>query len=802
MRGSSQCTSGVAAARPSSFLRAYSPPYNAWPLVGGQAFFYTFSSHGANFTSLLNSNLYLCSTAYVTINCFALILRYIGYIVAGLLLSSFFSTVQAQPSLDEMENRFDEVIGWLNENAVYSQSGLILRTDPFHYQVTVQNGESFKGVQFDVSQDCVQVGQTNDCVRIGEQVTTDLPHWHLTDIEGDQLTLNYADARFNALISRSLLRMYEETQRTSYLHQAGEIMDALLNQVDDNSGLWLRLRKSDSEPVYIARVNSFLLLSSLRYSQAADVPYSTQLRSLAASYEFTDEGVWNHWQSAVLGLFAKSEILGTDLAIRAQLEEDLGELQSQIQRHDGKIPYVMDSGSNAYPDFRSTYQTLDARLLARLGAETNLEPNILNSDLWALVWDDAVNVNYASYWANNIATPLYVLRGSNVDHDEWMLAQSDKPIFTRAPRDIVEGIAILRAVSATLQYWSARGDRTVQLEGGREGNIFSPAQTERGSNDNPVGRLRLESAGLGAFVEGLNVSNYESFPSGLDSLSLWLSEDASFSVDEDTELSSKPYSQSVHFENVDLPVNVEGMYLFVAADLDSTASGVYEPIVQNEEDIQVSGSAITEVNGRSTSTFEQLHLSRYPIYLGTELKTFTASMIEDDAVMLRWRLPLSRTAEVFEVQRQAATSTSWETIQSVEGHNTAGTASEYQFEDTSFPFQADTLNYRLVISDGNSSETISTETSVVRNRERLSLELPYPNPTTNQITIPVVLPNSHEEGRLGIYDILGREVRRVGYLDPGRHAVTVDVGNLSSGTYFVRIETSSDLKTRKISVIR
>ena len=69
----------------------------------------------------------------------------------------------------------------------------------------------------------------------------------------------------------------------------------------------------------------------------------------------------------------------------------------------------------------------------------------------------------------------------------------------------------------------------------------------------------------------------------------------------------------------------------------------------------------------------------------------------------------------------------------------------------------------------------------------------YPNPFNPETTIEYTLPQA-ESVRLVVYDVLGREVARLvdGVQPAGRHSVRFSGGELSSGTYVYRLETTGE----------
>lgn len=78
----------------------------------------------------------------------------------------------------------------------------------------------------------------------------------------------------------------------------------------------------------------------------------------------------------------------------------------------------------------------------------------------------------------------------------------------------------------------------------------------------------------------------------------------------------------------------------------------------------------------------------------------------------------------------------------------------------------------------------------------------YPNPFNSQTTIEFALP-SDQLITIKLYDILGREVRGVfqGKAERGKHAISIDLGSLSSGMYFCQLLTESGKRVSKPMVL-
>ena len=79
----------------------------------------------------------------------------------------------------------------------------------------------------------------------------------------------------------------------------------------------------------------------------------------------------------------------------------------------------------------------------------------------------------------------------------------------------------------------------------------------------------------------------------------------------------------------------------------------------------------------------------------------------------------------------------------------------------------------------------------------------YPNPTNNTVTINLDL-SEDTQINATVYDQNGKEIKTISYglLGTGLQSITVDVSNLSTGTYFLRLQYGILSKDYKLSVVR
>lgn len=87
--------------------------------------------------------------------------------------------------------------------------------------------------------------------------------------------------------------------------------------------------------------------------------------------------------------------------------------------------------------------------------------------------------------------------------------------------------------------------------------------------------------------------------------------------------------------------------------------------------------------------------------------------------------------------------------------------------------------------------------------QTLTLSQPYPNPTSGFAHFSYEL-DEPGPASVYLYDVLGRQVHHtpVGFQAVGRHSFRLDLSDVSSGVYFVRLEAAGRVQTRRVIVAR
>jgi len=182
-----------------------------------------------------------------------------------------------------------------------------------------------------------------------------------------------------------------------------------------------------------------------------------------------------------------------------------------------------------------------------------------------------------------------------------------------------------------------------------------------------------------------------------------------------------------------------------------------------------------------------------------ELTSFTAQVVKD-GVELNWSTATETNNQGFEVERM--NDGVYEKIGYVAGFGTTTEPKAYRYTDTKLEAGSYTYRLKQVDYDGTYEYSEELNVEIVLPLE-YSLDQNYPNPFNPSTTIKYSLA---EDGfvKLAVYNMLGEEVAAIvnAQQKAGKYEVSFNAGNLSSGVYVYRLETSNYTSSKKLMLMK
>ena len=183
----------------------------------------------------------------------------------------------------------------------------------------------------------------------------------------------------------------------------------------------------------------------------------------------------------------------------------------------------------------------------------------------------------------------------------------------------------------------------------------------------------------------------------------------------------------------------------------------------------------------------------YNLVLPDQLINFKATQ-EDEKVNLAWTTASENNNHHFTIERSANGITAWTVIDSVAGSEKSNTLRYYHVTDTK-PLPINFYRLRQTGNDGH--ETFSHIVSV-RVDEAIQGLLTYPNPATNNDEVTALFPGKAK--RILIKNIVGKEAELKNFVALSG-GIKIKLPELNNGYYWIVIQTSQNIYTKKILVL-
>jgi hypothetical protein len=186
--------------------------------------------------------------------------------------------------------------------------------------------------------------------------------------------------------------------------------------------------------------------------------------------------------------------------------------------------------------------------------------------------------------------------------------------------------------------------------------------------------------------------------------------------------------------------------------------------------------------------------------LPVELSSF-ASATQGRTVVLNWSTKTEKNSDRFEVERSLTDGT-WSTVGLVKAAVLSNSPKNYTYTDTKL--QSGKYQYRLKMIDNDGSfkysQVVETEVALPNN---YGLSQNYPNPFNPNTVISYSLPLASNV-KLIVYNSIGQTVKVLenGFKNAGSYSVNFNASELSSGTYFYKLEAGQFSEVKKMILVK
>ena len=214
----------------------------------------------------------------------------------------------------------------------------------------------------------------------------------------------------NSELLRQLSKYKQFSYETAYDHEIQGLTDHLLSLLDSNLQ-YSRRFMNESHASYSGFNQGKIVQALIEADEYTNI--GAELTFICENYVHSSEGVYNHWATSVIGyLNCLNYQQKNDFEFKYIVAIKMQELYQRLPMSNGKIPYIIDKNHSNYPSFKATYQTWDLLYLVQI--DKLLELNTGLNNYFDIAYQEALNVNYGLYFANNLESAL-IMEHNNVD---------------------------------------------------------------------------------------------------------------------------------------------------------------------------------------------------------------------------------------------------------------------------------------------------------------------------------------------------------------------------------------------------
>jgi len=183
-----------------------------------------------------------------------------------------------------------------------------------------------------------------------------------------------------------------------------------------------------------------------------------------------------------------------------------------------------------------------------------------------------------------------------------------------------------------------------------------------------------------------------------------------------------------------------------------------------------------------------------------ELTSFCGKLL-NEKVELEWKTSTEINNYGFEIERKSG-GNEWQNIGFVPGNGNCNSPKEYSFIDANID-GGSKFQYRLKQIDHDGAFEYSNIIEVDAAPQSYGLSRNFPNPFNPATTIRFSVPKATEL-RINVYTMLGEKMLTAieGKFEPGFYKAEINAGNLPSGIYIYRLESSDFVQSKKMVLIK
>jgi photosystem II stability/assembly factor-like uncharacterized protein len=187
--------------------------------------------------------------------------------------------------------------------------------------------------------------------------------------------------------------------------------------------------------------------------------------------------------------------------------------------------------------------------------------------------------------------------------------------------------------------------------------------------------------------------------------------------------------------------------------------------------------------------------------LPVELSSFTSSVNKQN-VKLNWSTAMEENNSGFEIERKKE-SGDFIKLLFIEGKGNSNSENHYSYEDRNLTTGKYKYRLKQIDYNGNYKYYDLQNEVVIGTPDKFALMQNYPNPFNPVTRINYELPITNYVS-IKIFDISGREVAQLvnEVKAAGYYSVTFDAKNLSSGTYFYKLQTENFNDVKRMIVLK